>query len=296
MKSFPPDVVVFDTDGFIHARLASGSKNPRLVNVKAYRLAPGTFEDAPVTPELKNEASLTEALRRLRADSGRWEKVSVLLPDSWFRMNILDVPSLPDRSNEALEIVRWTLRRTLPIPAESLRIAWDVLSRSAPAAKLLVVSAVEATLVAIERAFAASGMEVILIESTGLNIWNAIATRQTTVADRVFFYIREDEFTTAVFRGSQPLFLRSRNLRGDRAIDQEIRLSATYLRDSLGTTSFESCFVAGGAGRADLQAIVAAEFNAPVHLVSLREFAEDIPADSARFEAELAACTGVFTA
>ncbi len=211
-------------------------------------------------------------------------------------MNILDVPSLPDRANEALEIVRWSLRRTLPIPAESLRISYDVLSRTGRAAKLLVVSAVEKTLAAIERQFAAVGIDVILVESTGLNIWNAIAVREQTVADRLFLYIRDTDFTTAVFRGSQPVFLRSRNLSIDRPLQQELRLSATYLRDSIGAESFDTCFVAGSGATPEVRAVLATEFNAPVRMVSLRDYAENAPVELAHAEAELTACTGVFTA
>jgi len=296
MRSFPPDVIVLDRESILHVRLGRGTKNPQIVNAKQYRLASETFVDSIVTPELMNEGALAETLRRLRMESGRWDKASLLLPDSWFRMNILDVPSLPDRANEALEIVRWSLRRTLPIPAESLRISYDVLSRTGTAAKLLVVSAVEKTLAAIERQFAAVGIDLILIESTGLNIWNAVAVREQTVADRLFLYIRDTDFTTAVFRGSQPVFLRSRNLSVDRPLQQELRLSATYLRDSIGAASFDTCFVAGSGATAEVRAVLATEFNAPVRMVSLRDYAENAPVELAHAEAELTACTGVFTA
>ncbi len=81
-----------------------------------------------------------------------------------------------------------------------------------------------------------------LIEPIGLNIWNAIAVREgDTNADRLFLYLRDTDFTTAVFRGAQPLFIRSRNLSPERTIDQEIRLSANYLRDSLQVESFANC-------------------------------------------------------
>ncbi len=296
MRSFPPDVIVLDRESVLHVRLGRGTKNPQIVNAKQYALAPGTFVDSIVSPELASESALAETLRRLRLESGRWDKASLLLPDSWFRMNILDVPSLPERANEALEIVRWSLRRTLPIPAESLRISYDVLSRTGTGAKLLVVSAVEKTLAAIERQFSAVGIDVILIESTGLNIWNAVAVREQTVADRLFLYIRDTDFTTAVFRGSQPVFLRSRNLSVDRPLQQEIRLSATYLRDSIGAASFDTCFVAGSGATPEVHAVLASEFNAPVRTISLRDYAENAPADLGHAEAELTACTGVFTA
>lgn len=294
-RSFPPDVVVLDTDGLIHARLARGKAKPRIAHAKTYRLAADTFTPSIVTPQLANEAGLSEVLRRLRTESGKWDKVSILLPDSWFRINIVDLPSLPSGESEALEVVRWSLKRTLPIPPEDLRVAYTPLGRIDKGAKVLVLSAMESTLTAIEKTFAAAGFETVLIEPLGLNIWNAIAVHEPeTAADRLFLYVRDTDFTTAVFRGAQPLFIRSRNLSSERSVEQEIRLSANYLRDSFAVESFAGCYVAGAKGAA-VHDTLASEFNTTVRAVSLRDFVEDVPFDLQGLEAELTACTGVFT-
>lgn len=294
-RSFPPDVVVLDTDSLLHARFARGKSGLRLVQSRTWRMAADTFTPSLVTPQLANEASLTDALRRLRVETGAWQKVSVLLPDSWFRINIVELSSLPDREAEARDVVRWSLKRTLPIPPEQLRIAWTVLERSAGGARVLVLSALEETLAAIERLFAAAGFEVVLLEPVGLNLWNAIAVREPDgEADRLFLYVRDTDFTTAVFRGSQPLFVRSRQLHADRSIDQEIRLSASYLRDSLNVSTFASCHLAGNAPEA-VRTTLTEVFDTQVRPVSLRDYVEDAPPGAVSGEAELTACSGVFT-
>jgi type IV pilus assembly protein PilM len=296
-RSFPPDVVVLDTDALMHARLGRGRTNPRIVQAKSFPLRGDVFTPAIVTPELADEAALAETIKRMKLETGRWDKVSLLLPDSWFRMNLVDLPSLPDRRNEAAEMVRWSLKRTMPIEPADLRVAYDVLSKTREGARVLTVSAMEKTLAGIERLFAAAGIEVVLIESVGLNIWNAITVREpSTGGDRLFFYIREGDFTTAVFRGPQPLFIRSRNLGAERSLQQEIRLSATYLRDTLQTTSVESCWVAGNGIAPAVTDAIAGEFSAPVKRLSLRDVTEGTPDDAGAFEAELTACTGVFAA
>jgi len=192
-------------------------------------------------------------------------------------------------------VIRWSLRRTMPIDPASLRMSYEVLSRTPP--RILAVTAVEATIAAIERLFEAAGIEVILIESAGLNIWNAVtAGEAVTTRDRIFFYIREHDFTTALFRGAMPLFLRSRNLNGERTLQQEIKLSATYLRDTLQTTSVEKCYVAGNGINGEVTSAIAGEFSAPVVKVSLGDVAEQTSGgDAAAYEAELTAATGVFT-
>jgi Tfp pilus assembly PilM family ATPase len=295
--SFPPDIVVLDSDGFIHARLVRGKKGPRIVQAKAYRLSPDTFVPAVVTPQLTNESALAEALRRLRIETGRWDRASLLLPDSWFRINILDLPSLPVGAKDAQEMVRWSLKRTMPIDPQLLRLRYEVLSRTPSHARVLAITAIDETLAAIERVFNAAGVEVVIIEPIGMNIWNAITSREpNTARDRIFFYVRQGEFTTAAFRGPQPLFIRSRNLDGERTLEQEIKLSASYLRDTLRTESVEQCYVSGNSIAAQVASIIGEEFGAPVHTVSLADCSDGWPEDIAAYESELAACTGVFTA
>jgi type IV pilus assembly protein PilM len=294
-RTYPPDVVVLDTDALLHARFGRGKSNPRLLQAKTYRLPGETFTPSLVTPLLSSEAGLGEALRRLRMESGKWDKVSLLLPDPWFRINIVDLPTLPHKEDEALDVVRWSLRRTLPLPPDELRVTYHVLSRKGNGAKVLILSALEVTLAGVEKTFRAAGFDVILIEPLGINIWNAISARENgTEADRLFVYVRESDFTTAVFRGDQPLFIRSRNISGERSVEQEIRLSANYLRDALAVETFESCHVAGERAP-QVHETLATEFNTRVQPVALRQFVEDVPSGVEGFDAELAACTGVFT-
>jgi len=294
-RSFPPDVIVLDSDSLIHARLSRGRKDPQIVQAKSYRLGAATFAPGVVTPDLVNAGAIADILRRLRVESGRWDKASMLLPDSWFRMNILELPSLSEAKNEADQMVRWSLKRTMPIDPAMLRLAYEVLSRTPAPARVLAVSAMEKTLAAIERLFAEAGIEIVLIEPMGLNIWNAITVREpATTADRIFFFVREHDFITGAFRGNQPLFIRSRNLNGQRTLAQEIKLSASYLRDTLRTESIESCYLAGNRIDGALSSAIATEFGAPVRTVALSDFAERVPEGIGAYEAELTACTGVF--
>lgn len=294
-RPYPPDVLVLDSDALVHARIVKGKRGLHIQQAKSYRLAEDAFAPGVVTPQVSNEASIAEALRRMKLETGRWDKASLLLPDSWFRINILDLAALPENPNEAQEILRWSLKRTMPIDAASLRLAYEVISRGAQV-KVLVISAVEKTLVDLERLFGAAGIDLVLIEPIGLNIWNAITFREpATTRDRLFFYIREHDFTTAAFRGAQPLFIRSRNLNGERSLAQEIKLSASYLRDTLQTAEIENCYLAGNNVDGALSATIAEEFQAPVRTLELSDVAEQTPPDVGAYEAELAACTGVFT-
>lgn len=296
-NSFPPDVLVFDIDSIIAARFDRGRSNPQLVNARQYRLETGTFVSGPVTPILSRREPLLETARRIATDTSKGGKVSVLLPDSWFRINILEFPSLPENRSEAQEMIRWSLKRTLPIKPEEMRLGYEILQKS-PQTKVLAVAALEKTLAEIEAVFLEAGLEIILIEPEGINLWNAVAVRETaTLNDRIFFYVRKTDFTTILFRGNAPLFIRSRNLSGERTLSQELRLSASYLRSNIEPGPIDACYVAGNRLDRGLLEEIASEFAAPVKTVASRDFLESSSAiDTASFDAELTACTGVFTA
>lgn len=296
LKSFPTDVVLLESDRLCFARFVR-SKNRELTAAKSYRLV-DAFTDAPVTPALSNPAALTDALRRLKTENGTVERLSLLLPDSWFRMNLLELAQVPEKKSEADEIVRWAIKRTLPIAPELLRLTYQVVGRSEAKRRVLVISALEQTLKGIEAAFAAAGIEVPFIEPLGLNLWNALTAREAASSrDRIFVHARSREFTIGVFRGAEPIFLRSRNLSGERSLAQEIRLSASYLRDNLRLTQVESAYLAGGDLDGAVIDVMNDEFGAPITRLQLQDFTSTAPtADTTGLESELIAFTGVFAA
>src|SRR5258708_12241461 len=94
--AYPSDCVVLDFDALVHARLGRGRKELEVLQAKSFRLPADTFASAVVTPELGNEAALTDVLRRMPMEPGPSHNPSLLLPDSWFPTTIIDLPSLPN--------------------------------------------------------------------------------------------------------------------------------------------------------------------------------------------------------
>src|SRR5512140_1806942 len=177
-RTYPTDVAVFGPDSIIHGRFERGRKSPRLLGARSYALPEKTFGRGLVTPLVENREPVANIIRRMKVDSGRLDRVAILLPDSWFRMNLLDLPSLPDSRKEAEEIVRWQLKRTMPIRAEEFRIAYQPVGRSNGHVQVLVLAAYEKALASIESTFLEQQTEVNVLEPVGLNIWNAIVSRE----------------------------------------------------------------------------------------------------------------------
>jgi len=295
-RAFPSDVLHIDTDTLLFARFQR-RKRPTILSARTYTLGPDTFKAGQVTPALTNPEALKTTIERVKREQGKLTDVCVLLPDPWFRINLVEVPDLPDKKADGDEVIRWTLKKTLPIRPEELRIAYQSVGRGESGVRVLVVAALEKTMAAIEATLSAAGLNVVMIEPAGLNLWNRVAAEQEASANRLFFYLREHDFTTAAFQGADPLFIRSRSIADDQSLQQAIRLSASYMKSNLGSLKIESCHIAGNGLRPEISQLITSEFDAPARRVSLNDFA-DFPASSdlSPIEAELMACSGVFTA
>jgi Tfp pilus assembly PilM family ATPase len=294
-SSRPNDVIVLGFEALSFVRLRPGKKTPELVQARRLRLK-SPFARAAVTPEVSDPAALTEALRRLKMEVGSLERVALLLPDSWFRINILDFTQFPDKQEEADEVVRWALKRTLPIPPELLRVVWIPLRRTETTRTVLAVSAVDKTLKAVEELFRAAGIEISIIEPFGLNVWNAISSFEgPNPGERLFLHVAEDEFTTAMFRGEELIFIRSRNLHGERSVPQEIRLSASYLRDNVQPSKIETCYLSGTGADEEVAAVVSQQFGGQIRRIEVPQFVALRPGtETTLLEPEIVASTGVF--
>ena len=98
---------------------------------------------------------------------------------------------------------------------------------------------IEKTLAAASRrSFASAGIEVALIEPIGLNSGTPSRCGRTARPATASSSTSARGVHDGRLPRSQPVFLRSRNLSGERTLQQEIRLSASYLRDSLRTDKF----------------------------------------------------------
>lgn len=290
---------MLDTGSLVFARLAPGSPRPRVVATGAWKLAPGAFGTATLTPSLEAPQALAEALGRMKVEAGRVERVALLLPDCWFRIHIVEVGTLPRNHDDADEVVNWTLKRTTPFNPAELRTAWMTLpTKTVNGTRILVVSAFEKSLAAIEAAFRAAGIAVGAIEPMGLNVWNAIVTAESPADGRLLVYLRDDNFTTALFRASEPLFIRSRVLSGERSVEQEIRLSASYLQKTLEATPVKRCYVVGdGQVTPSVLEAVGSSFGCEVEVLAGSRFADGAANGAgARLDAELIACRGALTA
>jgi hypothetical protein len=105
---------------------------------------------------------LAELVRPLQERVGGSRRAAVVIPTAWVRTHLLDFDHLPRRGAELTEVVRWRLKKLLPVAPAELRIALVPIYGEG-SQQVLCVSALERSLADVEAAFASVNVEPGLI-------------------------------------------------------------------------------------------------------------------------------------
>lgn len=296
MAAFPPDVLIIEPRGVLYTRFQQ-NRETELIAISRVPLTESVFAHGSLSPLVADPVPLVEALRRI-ASNRKLENVSVLLPDSWFRLHLLTLEAIPDRWSEADDMVRWSLKRMLPSRTDELRLAWRTMEKTGKGGKVAVLAASEDSISRLEKALETAGMHAVVIEPIGLSLWNALTGAVPNDGeDRLLFVARSGEMALALFRGDRPLFYRSKRISAAHDLLQELRLSLSYLQNQVGVRTPAICWTAGDQISADLRELITSDLGTPVHTVTLDDVGIRLGALDARGEEiAVAAAMGVFAA
>jgi type IV pilus assembly protein PilM len=149
----PPAAVELSSQGAVaavgapptygHAALAAGA------------LKPGVAEANILAPEAV-AAALRQALDAVNPPK---RAVTLVVPDMAVRVFVLDFDTLPTKSAEALSILRFRLRKTVPFDVEHASIGYQVLTRSRSDCRVLAAVIPGPVLAEYEAAVRSAGYE-----------------------------------------------------------------------------------------------------------------------------------------
>lgn len=162
-------------------------------------------------PNISDPGELTVALRELATSAGllqqkRW---SVALPDATSRTLILTMESSPASRAELEEVLKWKMERGFGTPLDQLSISRERLPADAQGKdRYLVVATPTAVLREYESVLQSLGWRAGLIvpRHLGEGQW---LTQNGSRGDALLFSSSERGFTAVVFRGKQPLIVRT---------------------------------------------------------------------------------------
>ena len=231
----PPSTgwVLGATDAVIVHRTAGDE-----IHCAAEDLPAGAFEVGPVGLQSVNSEAIGPALARLKGAAEGTRSAAVITPTSWLRCFLIDIDRPPRKEEELKDVVRWRLKKLLPVAPTDLRLSIVRLPEIAGQRRLLVMAGIERAMDAIESAFKAIGVEVGLITTRLF----ALVPRGAGVARPSLVIQHEESFLSLLLlTEGVPRLLRTKPLalsdQGAGTVLREVGLSLGFIRDSIGLSS-----------------------------------------------------------
>ena len=196
-------------------------------------------------PNISDPLELTVALSELATSAGllKQKKWSVALPDAASRSLILTLESTPASRAELEEVLTWKMERGFGVPLDELSISRERLPSDPQGRdRYLVIATPDAILREYESAMQSLGWRAGLIvpRHIGEGQW---LTKNGAAGDALLLSSSEKAFTAVVFRGRQPLILRTVRCEPHECEDELHRLLLFY-RDRRGGESEQAAQLA----------------------------------------------------
>jgi len=205
------------------------------VHCAAEDLPAGGLEVGQVGLQAVHDDVLGPVLARLKGAAEGTGTAAVIVPTGWLRSFLLDVDRLPRREDELHDVVRWRLKKLLPVPPNELRLSVVRLPESEGQRRLLVMAGIERAMAAIEACFSAIGVEVGLITTRLF----ALVPRLAGVARPTLVIQNEERFLSLLLLvDGVPRLLRTKPLPLDdgdgKAVLREATMTLGFIRESVG--------------------------------------------------------------
>jgi hypothetical protein len=112
-----------------------------------------------------NAQAIAPVLARLKGAAEGARTAAVIVPTGWLRSYLIDIDRPPRREEELRDVVRWRLKKLLPVPPADLRLSVVRLAEIDGQRRLLVLAGIERAMGSMEACFRSIGVEVGLITS-----------------------------------------------------------------------------------------------------------------------------------
>lgn len=191
-----------------------------------------TFEVGPVGLQAVDEDRLRPVLTRLQEEVEGSKRAAVIVPTGWLRTHLLEFDDLPRRRADLSDMIMWRLKKLMPVPPASLRLATVPQPAADGPRRVLVMVGVERALASLEAVF----------ESVGVSP-GVIAPRVFAMADggdpasRILAIQQERGFLSLMLLlDRSPRVVRTKPLPRDdwAVVERELGLTLGFIETSLG--------------------------------------------------------------
>lgn len=211
----------------------------------ARELAPGSVVPDLVEANLRQRGAVREGIESaLGGVAGRSKDVIAIVPDAAVRIMLVEFESLPSDQQEALGVVRFRLKKSLPFDVEKAKVSYHV-QKVANELKVVAAVALSTVIEDYETAFKEAGF------SPGVVLPSTLAALGAAEGKKPTLVIKVDAHTTslAILNEDQlQLFRTLENARGvtinGEQLAEEVYPSIVFFQDTY-HLNIEQIYVAG---------------------------------------------------
>jgi type IV pilus assembly protein PilM len=244
-----------------------GAKQGTVDGVATVALPSGAIMASPVDTNITQPDAVKQAVREVcDRVQGRGVPMALLVPDPVVRVFILPFDNLPRRAEDALPLLRWRLKKSVPFDMDETVLSWS--RQNGREGNLEIVTAVARQRIIREYEDLIAGVEgkpEVVLSST-LCTLPLLEDRGATLLVRMC----GKTMTTAVARGATLSVYRATEMPMDvMALDPQITLdevfpAIAYYQDTYGSPIDRARIAGFGVREADFQAALEVELKVPV--------------------------------
>lgn len=220
----PPHVFALDGERLRYGQFVRDRHGFRLRAFREAALPRDPFQHGPLGGPPRDPAAFKETVAGLvKSVPGGVRDASLVLPDTWLRVNFSESGDLPKTADALDEVLRWKLRRLVPFRVDDLRVgATEVspLPGQQEPRRLLLGFGAEPLLAQVEEAFSAAGVRLGQVTNASLALLSALAPADQTAPRSATTFaalvvVGAEGYTLIFARGNEPVLHRYKAFTGN---------------------------------------------------------------------------------
>jgi len=240
----PPNVFAVDERRLRYARFGRPGVRFDLEDYQEVDLEHDLFARGPLGGPLHDPERFRSVLVGMQGLIPETEtEASLILPDSWLRLAIVDGDELPRSDSSREKVLRWKLQRTVPFRVEELRIRGvdiDSGARTGGESRVLLGFALETLLRQLEGVFEGRGIHLGFVCNESLALLSGVQDALRDVALGAVVNISAGGYSLTFLLRGEPILHRFKalpQLSGDHPpagmVEKDLQLTNLYLREQL---------------------------------------------------------------
>ena len=195
----------------------------------------GAFEVGPVGLQAVDREAVAPVFTRLKGAAEGTSTAAVIVPTSWMRAFLLDADRLPRKESEVQDVIRWRLKKLLPVAPTDLRLSVVRLPEVGGRRQALVLAGIERAVASLETTFNTIGIQPGLVTT---RLFALVPRTPSSELPLLLIQLEPAFLSLMLLVGGTPRLLRTKPLSAMAAvgtsIEREVRLNLEYIRDKIG--------------------------------------------------------------